>query len=121
MIERKRVFCDARGFVVDTSSHKSPGNIDPIKSGYKYHITESGNFKAGEFSVKMTSLEPGTKYYYRACAHNLTGWSYGNEMDFTTVERGIWNKITSCLEFDSFEVGFPSGIKFKLKRKSKEF
>ncbi len=117
MSEQKRVYCDLRGFVVDTSSHGNPGNTDPVNSGYTYHITESGNFGTGAFSIKIASLKPGTKYYCRACAHNVAGWGYGDEVDFTTKEKGVWKKITSYLELDSLEVGFPSGIKFKLKRK----
>jgi hypothetical protein len=32
----------------------------------------------------MTGLNPGTKYYYRAKAHNSAGWGYGGEQSFTT-------------------------------------
>jgi len=117
MSQQKRVYCDVRGFVVDTSSHKNPGNIAPTASDYVYHITEGGTFRSGAFSMEITGLKPGTKYYYRACAHNLVGWSYGDEVNFTTKEKGLWKKITSYLELDGLEVGFPSGIKFKLKRK----
>jgi len=53
MSERERVYCDVRGFVVDTSSHGSPGNTDPTASCYAYHITESGNFGTGPFSIQM--------------------------------------------------------------------
>jgi len=117
MSERERVYCDVRGFVVDTSSHGSPGNADPTASGYAYHITESGKFGTGPFSIQMAGLKPGTKYYYRACAHNLAGWGYGEEVAFTTKRRGLWNKITSYLELDYLEVGFPSGVRVRFKRK----
>jgi hypothetical protein len=73
MSERERMYCDVRGFIVDISSHESPGNTDPAASCYAYHITESGKFETGPFSIQMAGLKPGTKYYYRACAHNLAG------------------------------------------------
>jgi len=117
MRKQERVYCDVRGFVVDTSSHGNPGNTAPVTSGYTYQITESGKFGTGPFSIDIASLNPGTKYFYRACAHNAAGWGYGDEMEFVTKEKGIWNKITSYLELDTIEVGFSSGIRFKLKRK----
>ena len=89
----------------------------PIASGYTYQITESGNFSTGSFSMEMSGLKPGTTYYPRACAHNSAGWGYGDELNFTTKRKGIWKKITSYLELDGVEVGFPSGVKIKLKRK----
>jgi hypothetical protein len=119
MSERERLHCDVRGFVVDTSSHENPGNIEPTASGYSYHITESGKFGTGPFSMQISGLKPGTKYYYRACAHNLAGWSYGAEVSFATKKAGGWKKIHSYLEFDYLEVGFPLGIKARFKRKGK--
>ena len=120
MAQRERIYFDVLGFVFDTLSHGNPGNKAPTASGYAYHKTESGRFKTGTFSTKITELKPGTKYYYRACAHNpLAGWGYGDELTFTTKEKGIWKKITSPLELDSFEVGFPGIIKFKFKPKQK--
>ena len=117
MSERERVYCDVRGFVFDTSSHGSPGDTDPTASCYTYHISESGKFETGPFSIQMAGLKPETKYYYRACAHNLAGWGYGEEVIFTTKKRGIWKKITSYLELDYLELGLPSGVKFRFKRK----
>ena len=93
MSQQKRANCDVRGFVFDTQSRRNPGNADPTASGYTYHITESGTFTSGTFSMKISGLNPGTQYYYRACAHNLAGWSYGDEVEFTTKEKGFWNKI----------------------------
>ncbi len=117
MSEREKVYCNVRGFVVDTSSHGSPGNTAPTASGYTYHITESGKFATGRFSIQMAGLKPATKYYCRACAHNLAGWGYGDEVTFTTKKRGLWKKITSYLELDYLEVGLPSGVKVRFKRK----
>jgi len=118
MSEEKKVYCDVRGYVVDTSSHANPGSTPPVTSGYTYHITESGSFGTGAFSIKIAGLKPGTKYYGRACAHNVAGWGYGDEVEFSTKKTGVWKKITSYLEFDTVEVGFPSGIKFRLRRRT---
>lgn len=38
----------------------------------------------GSFSIEMTSLEPGTKYYVRAFATNQLGTQYGGIEEFTT-------------------------------------
>jgi len=62
MRKQERVYCDVRGFVVDTSSHGNPGNTAPVTSGYTYQITESGKFGTGPFSIDIASLKPGTKY-----------------------------------------------------------
>jgi hypothetical protein len=119
MSQRQRPYCDARGFIVDALSHGNPGNTEPTASGYSYHITESGKFETGPFSMQITGLKPGTKYYYRACAHNAAGWSYGDEVSFATKKAGTWKKIRSYLEFNYLEVGFPLGIKARFKRKGK--
>ena len=115
MSERK-THCNVRGFVFDTARHENPGNTPPTNSGYRYHVTESGSFMPGKFSMSIASLKPGTTYYFWACAHNLAGWSYGDEENFTTKKKGVWRKVTSYLGFDAVEVGFPSGVKVKLRR-----
>ncbi len=117
---QEKTNCDVRGFIFDTASHGNPGNVDPTKSGYIYHITECGSFSSGAFSMEISGLSPGTKYYYRACAHNLKGWSYGDEVEFQTKDKNSWKKIISQLEFEGLEVGFPSGIKFKIKSKKQK-
>jgi len=110
---------DARGFVFDTKSHTKPGNVEPISSGYAYQVTESGSFKRGEYSIEISGLTPNTTYYYRACAHNVAGWGYAsNEMSFTTKKAGAWHKITSSFSIEAIEVGFPSGVKVRLKKKT---
>lgn len=43
-----------------------------------------GPYGIGAFTKGMTSLSPGTLYYYRAKAYNLGGWIYGAEQSFTT-------------------------------------
>lgn len=43
----------------------------------------------GIFTSTMTNLTPNTTYYVRAYATNSEGTSYGNEMNFTTLEEII--------------------------------
>lgn len=43
----------------------------------------------GTFTSTMTNLTPNTTYYVRAYATNSEGTSYGNEMNFTTLEEII--------------------------------
>ena len=40
---------------------------------------------AGEYTVNISSLTPGTKYYVRAYATNDQGTTYGEQKDFTTA------------------------------------
>ena len=40
---------------------------------------------AGEYTVNISSLTPGTKYYVRAYATNSQGTTYGEQKDFTTA------------------------------------
>jgi hypothetical protein len=109
---------DARGFVFDTKSHPRPGNGEPIFSGYAYQVTECGQFGRGEYSADISGLTPNTTYFCRACAHNVAGWSYSdNETSFTTKKAGLWYEITSSFLVEGVEVGFPSGVKVKLKKK----
>ncbi|MDY7019349.1 MAG: fibronectin type III domain-containing protein [Chloroflexota bacterium] len=110
-----KAYVDVRGFVFDTSSHTPPGNKDPYASGYTYHITESGKFITGPFSMKLNGLKPRTIYYYRACAHNPAGWGYGDEVSFTTKKKGGWRKIVAYLKPDEVEAGLPTGIRVKWK------
>jgi len=110
---------DARGFVFDTESHPRPGNVEPIFSGYAYQVTECGQFGKGEYSADISGLTPNTTYYCRACVHNAAGWGYSIiEKSFATKKAGRWHRITSSFSVDAVEVGFPSGIKVRLKRKA---
>ena len=52
--------------------------------------TTSGNHVnsgtgTGEYTVSLTNLTPGTKYYVRAYATNSQGTTYGEQKDFTTA------------------------------------
>ncbi len=81
--------CDERGFVWDTTSRGDPGNTSPDNSNYPNSTNETGTFGTGTFSLTMSGLSSGTTYYYRAYAHNSTGYSYGGEVSFTTVSIAI--------------------------------
>ncbi|GAI74806.1 unnamed protein product, partial [marine sediment metagenome] len=85
--------CDFRGFVWDTASHGDPGNTTPASTAYGSNWTESGSFGAVAFSHGISGLPSGQIYYIRACAHNSAGWSYGGEVNFTTVGESSYNTM----------------------------
>jgi len=76
--------CDYRGFVWGDESHSNPGNTAPASSGYDSSWSKSGSYGTGTFNRCISGLSEGTKYYYRACARNSAGWSYGSEQTFLT-------------------------------------
>ena len=55
---------------------KSSNNLDKE--------TETKTIGEGRFSEQITNLEPDTRYYYRAVGENLTGFSTGSILSFTT-------------------------------------
>jgi hypothetical protein len=57
----------------------------PVTTG---HSAYSGS-GPGNYSSLITALQPGTKYYVRAFAKNSAGVSYGQQEEFTTLERKI--------------------------------
>jgi hypothetical protein len=77
--------CTLIGFVYDTTTHSLPGNVAPGSSGYAFNITTVGAFPTGTFTEPLTGLIPGTQYFVRAVAQNSSGYSYGNEVTFTSV------------------------------------
>lgn len=60
--------------------------------GFKYGLTqtptwdvhEDGSFGTGVYSLGISSLTPGTQYWFRAYATNGAGTSYGSWVSFTT-------------------------------------
>jgi len=68
--------CDKRGVCWNTIG--SPTVADNITE-------ETGSFDTGTFNELITGLTAGTKYYVRAYAHNSAGYSYGAEVNFTTL------------------------------------
>ncbi len=77
--------CDKRGFVYDTSPRGDPGDTAPADSEYADYIEETDSFEIGAFTGALTSLARKTPYYVRAYAHNSAGYSYGDEVSFTTL------------------------------------
>lgn len=75
-----------RGFVWDTSSKAAPGNVAPGSSGYASSVEETGSFSTGAFTGSLTSLSPGTPYFVRAYAYTASGYDYGDEVSFTTLD-----------------------------------
>jgi hypothetical protein len=49
------------------------------------HSANIGSFGTGAFTVPLVGLLPATKYYVRAYAYNSAGYSYGAEVEFTTL------------------------------------
>lgn len=76
--------CDKRGIVYDLASHGDPGDTAPAVSDYSDYEEETNSFGTGAFNRNLTGLDPETKYYFRAYAHNSAGYSYGDELFFTT-------------------------------------
>lgn len=74
-----------RGFVYDTTSRTDPGNTSPAASDYPNVKNETGTYSTGAFSLTITGLDNATKYYVRAYAKNSEGYSYGDEVNFTTL------------------------------------
>ncbi len=68
-----------RGVVYSTVSNPVINNI--------YHTTVKSGSGTGSFSVNLTNLVEGTKYYVRAYATNSKGTSYGEQVSFTTNEQ----------------------------------
>lgn len=88
--------CDERGFVYGTSSEADPGDTAPDDSDYTNYTLESGTFSEGVFDAALSSLTPDTTYYVRAWAHNSDGYSYGDEVSFSTdaLIYGIGGVVT---------------------------
>jgi len=85
---------DERGFVWDTATHGDPGSaIAPEDTNYATSLdgdswTEAGSFGTGDFDYEATGLTALVTYYYRACAHNIAGWTYGDEITFFALVDG---------------------------------
>jgi VCBS repeat-containing protein len=58
------------------------GTTSSCSDGWTNKVAISGN----SFSFRLTGLKPGTKYYFRAWAHNSKGWSHGDVLSFATLQ-----------------------------------
>ena len=61
----------------------------------EYNKTKTGS-GVGSYTSKMTNLEHGTTYYVRAYATNEVGTAYGEEVNFTTIEKLLPTVTTSA-------------------------
>ncbi len=69
-------------------------NPSPVVSDNK----ASSGTGTGGFTVDMTNLESGVKYYVRAYAINSEGTTYGNEVSFTTIINLVSINVTPSVE-----------------------
>lgn len=72
------------GFVISTSTQDDPGNNPPSESDYELSNKKIGNFGEETYSISLTDLDSDTQYFVRAYAKNNAGYSYGDEVNFTT-------------------------------------
>ena len=80
--------CTNYGFVWGTTSVPvNPGNVAPAAAGYGSNWSVgAGGYATGAYSHATGAvLAAGTTYYFRYAAYNLSGWAYGSELNFTTM------------------------------------
>ena len=82
--------CNYQGFAFDNVTHGAPGDVAPPSCGYDGppgtgYYTGNGSYGTGAFLYSLPGLTPHTTYFYRAYAHNSSGWVYGDESSFTTA------------------------------------
>lgn len=90
---------DYYGFVWDTGADQGdPGDADPggppgtWDFGWKSGI---GDYGENPFDHGITGLPTGTTIYFRAGAHNSTGWAYGGGASFLTKPAAPTNVVAS--------------------------
>lgn len=76
-----KVISDGGGTISKTGFCWSTKEEPTINSAFK----DGENFNGVNFSVGLLGLSKNTKYYVRAFAINESGISYGNQVEFTTV------------------------------------
>jgi N-acetylneuraminic acid mutarotase len=92
--------------VVLNGEFQSIGSVEIIDYGFVWSVTStpttSSNSKLfnaaavpGNFSFVLENLLPSTKYFIRSFVITTQGLHYGNEVDFTTLER---EKISPTLQ-----------------------
>ena len=77
---------DKRGFVWGTVTKTDPGNTAPASTEYDDFVSTDGDFSTGTFTGVIDGLLRNTAYYVRAFAKNGAGYSYGDEVSFTTIQ-----------------------------------
>jgi hypothetical protein len=96
--------CDQRGFEWGYSTGSYPNSW-----------TENGSFGTGAFNHQVTGLTNNDQVFYRAKAHNSTGWGYGGEQNFWT-----WGAISATDSAVGSESAFIGGITEKTATDSAE-
>jgi hypothetical protein len=76
-----------RGFVYSTSTIANPMNTSPESASLNF-VDESGSFNEGVFDLILPTTQDST-YYVRAFIENSDGFSYGDEVSFTTFRQGM--------------------------------
>lgn len=61
------------------------GTTPACSGGSTNQVTVSGN----TFSFRLTGLQPGTTYYFRARARNSAGWGQGADLSFRTLDATV--------------------------------
>jgi hypothetical protein len=98
-----------RGFVYDTTSRSNPGDVLPTNSPYPNKVEESGSFNTGAFSLSLPGLTNGATYYIRSYAYNGAGYSYGDELSFSTLaDQGM--PISGTLTSSVFDTANSSSV-----------
>jgi len=90
--------CDQRGVEYGTQS-----------GIYPYESVESGNFGTGSYTRDVTGLSPGTRYYFRAKAHNSADWAYGSELQFLTKPLAPTNLTVTDYGSDYISLSWTKG------------
>jgi hypothetical protein len=98
----------------DGSIGGNPGNVAPASSGYyfNYGITVGAPF-SGAVNYQLNGLLPGTTYYIRMYAKTAAGWTYSNEINFTTQLRwqdNLSGRTTPGTEMGSFGYMWPLSV-----------
>ena len=68
----------------DTETHSDPGNVAPFLSGYDWSAVDVPDGATGPTAHRI-DVDSDTRYYFRACAHNSGGWTYGAEFWFDSL------------------------------------
>ena len=76
--------CDYYGFVWGKTSQSDPGDTAPGDTDYASYWTAVPALATGPIS-RVITVDPDTVYYFRACAHNSGGWTYGAEFWFDSL------------------------------------
>ena len=86
-----------------TGTITSVGSSNVTTRGVQYGLTkmatwdkhETGNFTAGQYTLGLTGLTPGTSYWFRAYATSAAGTGYGSWVSFTMKDYPIISTVAA--------------------------